>query len=192
MCLAFCGVVAKNAGYVFFVFLFPVPCSAWHCGYRSGGSVGFRWPIAVWEVWLLVVVGLPAYRKCPLPLRTPSLPVKTASVSLWFIMRYTSRTVYLQGSETPLCINRVTIHNIRGEVFTNLYPDRHVDMCSRLEVTFYWSWRFLAIHMLIYIWTGKYQTWSQNVWYSAEDVYFIISPAAILAYRAHVKLYLVK
>lgn len=73
-----------------------------------------------------------AYRKCPLSLPTPSLPVKAANVSLWLIMRYTFRTVCLQGSETPLCINRVSIHNIRGEVFTNLSTDRDVDINSTL------------------------------------------------------------
>lgn len=35
-------------------------------------------------------------------------------------MRYTSRAVCLQGSETPLCINRAPIHKIGGDVFTNL------------------------------------------------------------------------
>lgn len=91
---------------------------------------------------MLVVEGLPAYRKCPLPLPTPSLPIKAANVSLWLIMRYTSRAVYLQGSETPLCINRAPIHNIGGDVFTNLSMDRDVDIRSKLRVKFSWSWGF--------------------------------------------------
>lgn len=74
-----------------------------------GGPCGFRWPVAVWEVRLLVAVGLPAYRKCPLPFPTPWLPVNAGTLSLWHLMRYTSRAVYLQGSETPLCINRAPI-----------------------------------------------------------------------------------
>ncbi len=107
-----------------------------------GGLRGFRWPVAVWEVWLLAVVGLPAYRKCPLPLPTPSLPIKAANVSLWLIMRYTSRAVYLQDSETPLCINRAPIHSVGGDVFTNLSTDRDVDIRRKLWVKFSWSWRF--------------------------------------------------
>lgn len=89
-----------------------------------GGLCGFRWPVAVWEVW--VAGGSACLSEMPLPppppfhYPTPSVPIKAANVSSWLIMRYTSRAVCLQGSETPLCINRAPIHKIGGDVFTNL------------------------------------------------------------------------
>lgn len=69
-----------------------------------GGPCGFRWPIAVWEVWLLVAVGLTAYRKCPLPVTHTLAPCKKRPMFPYVsIMRYTSRAVYLQALK-HLCV----------------------------------------------------------------------------------------
>lgn len=127
----------------FFFFLFPA--QNWHCGCESGGSVRFSGDLELCgRFGLLVAVGLPAYRKCRLPFPTPSLPVKAANVSLWLIMRYTSRAVYLQVCETALCIHREAIHNITGDLlFTNLSIVRDVDVLSR-----FLGPGFLACHVL--------------------------------------------
>lgn len=128
-----CGVVATGLFFFFvnFIFCFPVSGSAWHCGCGSGGSVWF-------QVTHSCVGGLVAGSNgfcllignaLPSPLPTPWLPINATNVSLWLIMRYACRAVYLQGSETPLCINRPAIHNIGSDIFTNLSADGGVDIC---------------------------------------------------------------
>ncbi len=90
-----------------------------------------------WQRRLCLLIG-----NAPLPLPTPSLPIKAANVSLWLIMRYTSRAVCLRACETRLCINRTPIHNIGGDVFANLSKQRDVDIRSKLWIKFSWLWRF--------------------------------------------------
>lgn len=101
-------------------------CWAWHCGSGGGGSVWFQVTRSCvgglgcrWR-WVCLLIGNAPPPPPPFHYPTPSVPIKAANVSSWLIMRYTSRAVCLQGSETPLCINRAPIHKIGGDVFTNL------------------------------------------------------------------------
>lgn len=74
-------------------------------------------------------------------------------------MRYTSRAVYLQGSETPLCINRAPIHNIPGDVFTNLSMDGGMlTSTAKIVGEVFSVVEILAIHILECIPTDKHHT----------------------------------
>lgn len=99
-------------------------CWAWHCGSGGGGSVWFQVTRScvggLGCRWVCLLIGNAPPPPPPFHYPTPSVPIKAANVSSWLIMRYTSRAVCLQGSETPLCINRAPIHKIGGDVFTNL------------------------------------------------------------------------
>jgi len=122
---------------------FSASCSAWHRGYGSGGSVWFQVTRSCVGGLVLVVVGLPAYRKCPPPItRTPS-PCKSC---LCFLLAHNE--MHLQGClftslwNTSLCINRAPIHSIGGLVFTNMSANGDVDIRSKLRV------KFMAIGIL--------------------------------------------
>lgn len=75
----------------FFLFLFPSQRGA--VVIEVGGMCGFMWPIAVWEVWLLVAVGLLALSEMPfLPTHTLT-PCKSRQCFLT-----AHNEIYLQGS----------------------------------------------------------------------------------------------
>lgn len=132
-----------------------------------GGLCGFRWPVAVWEVW--VAGGSACLSEMPLPppppshYPTPSVPIKAANVSSWLIMRYTSRAVCLQGSETPLCINRAPIHKIGGDVFTNLSTGG-----GFLTSAAICGWSFL----------GRGDFWPECIWKDKYHTDFFLSVTA--------------
>lgn len=100
--------VMCQAGFLWSGLLFPAQPGT--VVVEVGGLCGFRWPVAVWEVRSLVAVGLPAYRKCPLPFPHTLTPYKCRHS---FLMAHNE--IHLQGclftalTETPLCINRAPI-----------------------------------------------------------------------------------
>lgn len=82
--------VMCQAGFLWSGLLFPAQPGT--VVVEVGGLCGFRWPVAVWEVRSLVAVGLPAYRKCPLPFPHTLTPYKCRHS---FLMAHNE--IHLQG-----------------------------------------------------------------------------------------------
>lgn len=111
---------------------FSVSCSAWHCGYGSGGSVWFQVTHSCVGGLVASSGGSAHLSEMPPPITHTLTPCKSSQCFLMAHNEIHLTCLFTRLLKHLLCINRVPIHNIRSDVFINLPTDRDVDICSKL------------------------------------------------------------
>lgn len=113
-----------------------------------GGLCGFRWPVAVWEVW--VAGGSACLSEMPLPPSPLPLPYTLSAYKSSQCFLVAHNEIHLQGClftrlwNTSVYQQGAHSQNWRWCIYKPVHGWGIFDIRGNLRVKFSWSWRFLA------------------------------------------------